>query len=333
MRRVLLAAVVAGGVAGGAGAAGAVAEGRGTPLPARNLDPVVRLVGLPQPLGAASAAGERALSVQLDHANHFVLKQRPEAELLLDGATTVLTVAWRAGLGGGWEWGVDVPFVHHGGGFTDGFIDGFHDLFGFPDGDRDMRPRDALAFRARDRGRTVLDLADERQGLGDIRAWLGYRVVHQPGREVVLRAGVEAPTGKRGDLIGSDTTDPSLWLELVDARWLEALDATITAAAGFTAPGDLDLTAQHSRNVVYSGHFGLHYPLTHRLTLRAQLDGHSAVLDSRVPRLAEAALLGSVGGSITLASGARIDVAVVEDLTPGRSPDVVFQLRLAHCLR
>ena len=300
----------------------------GEPLRVRNASPVTQLFGLPRMLGPLAQADHLELTLLLEHGNSFTGRVAGSSALVMDGSTTVASLALRGGAGARWEWGLEVPYVHHGGGFTDGFIEEFHDLFGFPDGARHAAPRNRLDYRVIDEGGTVVEITGSEGHLGDVRAWVGYRVHRTPGREAVLRMMIEAPTGEVEDLSGSESTDAALWLELVDVRALERLNTTITLAAGVTAPGGGGVLAEERHDLVPHAHLGLHYPLGRRVTLRGQIEGHADVADSRVPHLAEGGLLGTLGSSIRLSPEWRLDLALVEDLTPHRAPDVVFVIML-----
>lgn len=300
------------------------------PLEVRNLSPVTQLFGLPRAQGRMASPGELETSLLVEHANNFTADADGDTAVLFDGTTTVTSLTMRGAFRTRWEWGLALPYVHHDGGFSDGLIDGFHDLFGLPDGHRGDVPRDRLDYRVVHEGREVVRVTGDQGGLGDVRLWLGLRVHDTPARQAVVRAMVKLPTGQAGDLTGSDGTDTSLWIELADRSSLAALGVTITLAAGITRPGD-DGLGLPQRNLVGSAHLGLHYPLAGRVTLRAQLDGHTDVIDAGVTPLGRGALLGSLGGSIRLSQPLTLDLALVEDLTPDRAPDVVFMTTLrAH---
>lgn len=301
----------------------------GDPLRVRNLAPATYLFGLPRPLGESLAPGAAELTFSVEHANNFTAQVSDDLAVLFDGSTTVSSLALRRGAGQRWEWGLEVPFVHHSGGFTDGFIEDFHDLFGFPEANRKDVPRGRLEYRVLYRGEELINVTDEGGHLGDVRGWFGYRLLENPARQLAVRAMVEAPTGRTDDLTGSDGTDVTAALELVEHGWLAALDTSVTMMAAVTAPEQSGPLSELQKDLVLSGHLGVHYALTPRIALRAQLDGHSDVIDSGVSAFGGAALLGTLGGSFTLSQATRLDVGLVEDLTPDHAPDVVFLLNLS----
>lgn len=300
------------------------------PLRVRNLAPASFLYGLPAPQGRALAAGERQLTLHVEHANNFTARRTGALDVYLDGSTTVASLAYRQGLGERWEWGLEVPHVHHGGGFTDGFIDDFHDLFGFPDGGRDAAPRHRLDYRISAAGAPLVDIGSRQRGIGDVRLWGGYRLAVGGDRDAAVRALVKLPSGDVDDLTGSGAADAALWVELADRAWLAALGTTVTMMAGVTAPGDGDLLRARQRDLVASAHLGLHRPVGERLVLRAQLDGHSEVLDTGIRALGGAALQGTLGATVLLARSWRLDLALSEDVVTKSAPDVVFLASLSR---
>lgn len=328
-RRLTLLLAVAGAVwlpAAGVRATGAVDE-LGQPLRVRNAAPASHLYGLPRTLGPVLAAGAE-LVVGVDHANNFTSEQRPEVRVSFDGSTTVATVGLRSALGRRWEWGAELPVIRHDGGFTDALIDGWHGLFGLPEGGRERALRNEIDYRIDYRGTSRVRIDDATDGVGDGRVWVGYRAHQAPDRAVALRGMVKLATGEADQLTGSGATDLALWLEVADTRTLTGLGVAVSLMAGVSRLGEGDLLPGAQRDWVASGHLGLHYPLVSWLTLRAQLDAHSELIDVDVPELGGGAVLGTLGGSARLGARWRLDFAVVEDLTPRRAPDVVFQVSL-----
>ncbi|MDZ7669727.1 MAG: DUF3187 family protein [Gammaproteobacteria bacterium] len=316
-----------------AAAAGAHSEAAGpaatAPLRVRNLSPATQLFGLPRPLGTLAAPDTTELALTVEHANNFTAASNDRAAVFFDGTTTVTSVSLRRGWGRRFEWGLEVPHVHHGGGFTDSFIDGFHDLFGFPGGGRDAVPSNRMDYRIDQTDGPVAAIDGATSHVGDVRGWLGWRVHQSPGRGGALRAQVKVPTGSVATLSGSEGVDVALWLEWHDARLLEALHVTVTLNGGLTLPGHSELADTQPQDAVLSGHVGVHYPLTSWLVLRAQLDGHSEVIDTGLDQFAAGALQGTLGGSLHLSPALTLDLGVTEDLTGAAAPDVVFLATVA----
>jgi len=310
-----------------------------SPLRVRNLSPATQIFGLPRALGAPSRPGQMELTLTIEHANNFTAGAAdaattgagpgalPDLAVRFDGSTTVSTLGLRGALGERLEWGLEVPHVLHSGGVTDGFIENFHELFGFPDGGREDAPRDRLSYSIVQRGSEVVAVEEARGHLGDVRGWFGVRLT-EGDRQAVLRTMVKAPTGRVDDLSGSEGTDVAAWLELVDRRTLADAAMTVTLMGGVTVLGEGELAEADRENLVWSGHLGLHLPVAAWLTLRAQLDAHSDVIDTDVRQLSARAVQGTLGGSLALSRALWLDVGVTEDLTGASAPDVVFLITL-----
>lgn len=307
----------------------------GAPLPVRNLTPATALYGLPRVLGDVLPGTAMAFSVE--HVNNFTGDASDHAAVAFDGTTSIASLSLRAALGRGssgrlFEWGVEIPYVHHDGGFTDGLIDGFHELFGFPDAGRDEVPRDQLRYWIGYADSELVDIQDTQGDLGDVRGWLGYRLHAGSARRGVVRLMVKAPTGELRSLSGSGGTDVALWGEWIDDALLAALGARFTAAAGMVAAGDGDLPAGTQEDLLFTGHLGVHFPVTGWLTLRGQLDAHSRILDTGLRQLAEGAVQGTLGGTLNIGPSAWLDLGLSEDLSSASAPDVVFLMRLGVAL-
>lgn len=296
------------------------------PLPVRNLSPGAALYGLPRPLGDLPARFDVALLAE--HANNFTAHLGDDSGAAFDGTTTVTSLTLRGALGSRFEWGLEVPYVYHGGGFSDSLIDGFHDLFGLPDSGRNEVPHDRIDYRVVYQGNARIIVDESTGDLGDVRASLGYRITDAPGRHGILRAMIKAPTGDVDRLSGSGGTDAAVWFEWLDERLLERVGIGVSAMAGLMLPGNGDVASGAQQDLVPCAHLGLHHALTDWLTLHGQLDGYGNIVDTGVREFAGAALQGTLGGTLRLAPRARLDLGLSEDLRSSSAPDVVFLMRL-----
>ncbi len=306
----------------GAGARGEA----GAPLPVRNLSPAAALYGVPRMVGTLPVRRLEA-ALLLEHVNNFSGDSNDQMAIAYDGTTSITSLTLRGAFAGALEWGLEVPYVYHDGGFTDGLIDGFHELFGFPDAGRDDVPRDRLRYRLEYNGETLVDIDESVGHLGDVRGWLGVRVYQGRARQAVLRAMVKAPSGSLDTLSGSGGTDVAVWGEWVDDAILAGFGARLTAGAGILVPGDGDLPSPAQQNAVFTGHLGVQFPVTHWLTLRGQLDAHSEVLDTGLRQAADGAVQGTLGATVGIGSASWLDLGLSEDLTSASAPDVVFLVR------
>jgi hypothetical protein len=221
--------------------------------------------------------------------------------------------------------GVDIPYVRVSGGTMDQFVDGWHDLFGLPDGGRDLRPRDLLEFEYRRHGLVVKQLTNSQAGLGDVSVTAG-RVLGASGLE--LHARLKLPTGDAENLTGSGASDVSLLATQqrpgpAASRW-----RGYYWGAGLVRLNQGDLVQPVVEDWLVVGLLGSAYSLTPRVDLKAQLEATSAPYESQVEELGDPSLQVSFGASIQVAHNVTLDIALSEDLITNTAPDVAFHLGL-----
>lgn len=181
------------------------------PIAARNQHPAQLTVGRLRP---RTAAPEPEDGVQLDWRNGysslFLFGQANGDAFEMDGEYLRTSLAARLGLGAGVDVEAEVAFAHTSGGFLDDFVVDWHSFWGFPDQGRDTAPRDDYEVRAVENGRTTF--AVDRHGLNLldlplILSWAPVRIGPDRDHGVMLRAGVDLPTGDDRAGFGSGEAD------------------------------------------------------------------------------------------------------------------------------
>ncbi len=303
------------------------------PFNTRNQSPLAQIYGLPSAGSAVVVPqGQGEFHVMLDHASNFVDEGTPTEQILLDGETTRLTFGGRYGLTGKVEIGVEIPYVYHGGGFLDGFIINYHDLFGFPQGGRDQAPRNRLLYQYRRNGVDKLKMDSSGGGLGDIAMTAGlqlYNDAAQYPRAVALRAGVKLPTGESSSLFGSGSTDVSLWITASEAFGLPLGQGAIFGAAGLMVLTNGDVLPDQQADHVGFGSIGVGWKPLNWIAFKVQIDAHTAFYrDSDFQPLSRNAAQLLIGGTLGLSERTSLDIAVSEDLARKTSPDVAFHFNV-----
>jgi hypothetical protein len=253
-----------------------------------------------------------------------LLQDRAGEVLLVDAETREARVTLQRPISDRFAWQVQLPYRYTGGGNLDSFIDSWHDFFGLAEGVRPLLPDDQLNIIYVRDGARRLDIRSSANGLADIQAALGYRMHASAESALMAWLSVKLPTGDADKLTGSGATDVSLLLSglhRLNERW------SVFGQAAATWLGDGDLLADQQRSVVWSGMAGVSVQTWRGLSLKAQIDAHTAAYDSDLDFLNEAVVL-TVGGDYRFASGWRLDLGVSEDLAVEHSPDVVFLLSL-----
>jgi hypothetical protein len=251
---------------------------------------------------------------------------------MLDGETYRFALAARYGIAPGFEIGLTIPLLTNSGGFLDGFIEGFHDFFGFNQGKRKSYPEDRLLYEYTRAGDSKVLVNDGSTGIGDIRlsgAWQVYSDRRENPRQVALHGSIKLPTGNSHRLFGSGSTDFALWVTASDNYRLPLGNLTLYAAGGGLVMTDGDVLRDQQRNLVGFGSLGIGWSPLEWLALRIQADGHTSFYGgSDLVQVNSGSVQLTTGGTFGLTRNTFLDVGVSEDVVVDASPDVVFHFAL-----
>ena len=268
----------------------------------------------------ATAGWRWALTV--DHASIIESETLPTESLLFDGEVTRAELTVQRALGEHAFVTVRVPVERAGDGFLDGFVDWWHELFGFDQFVNDTRPNGLYEYRLREPDGTQRSWEAGTTALGDVRISVGLR--HGPRWQTMLTAAL--PTSGRPD--GFRRGAVGLALTTLGGRHLgsERLWWEGSAGLGFTpAAGEL---ADRQRTWFAMASSGLRWRVVGQQSIYA-----NAVLHSSAYRETELSMLG--GNDVTLdygfllrpGRGPEILLGMTEDLFPN-GPAVDFSFRL-----
>lgn len=284
--------------------------------PGGNSGALARGFALPV-LGQTQAVprGRSETRLTFDVTNEYVAEGTCADEcILLDGETSRLRLAHRRGLGGGWDFAIEVPLLDRGGGFLDGWIQDWHGGFGLPNGGRESAADDQYRYRYERGGVVLLDETRGGSGLGDVELTLGRAL----GAGRVLRAMAKLPTGDENAL-GGGNAGGALWFE--QALPLPRGWAGYVALGGSVNERGEVLPDMQNRELAFGG-IGLLIPITRTVRLSAQLYAHSRLYDG-----SELTPLARIGAPLTLGlqfrTGARgsFEIGFQEDPSVNGSPD------------
>lgn len=304
-----------------------------TPFYSFNHQPLAQIYGLPA-LGPARVLPAGVTDVQLafNLANHYVNESLGDEQLMIDGETARTTLLVRRGVGRGYEWGVELPYVSHSDGFLDAAIDSWHEFFNLPQGGRDLAPRDRFLYRYRRQGVDLLRITDEHAGVGDVRL-TGAMSLNPDSRSapVALRAQIKLPTGNSAALLGSGSTDLSLWVSAAcpDPSLPAASPWCVYGGGGivFLGEGDVLPKLQHRQAGFASG--GIAWLFVPAWSLKTQIDVHGPLYrDSEMSALGRTAVQWLLGlnywqpGTHTF-----LEFGFTEDIAVRTAPDISFMFR------
>jgi hypothetical protein len=292
-------------------------------------NPFIQVYSLPSPaLYAAPGHGRWSWRFQFDLANGAIEEQLASgARVTLDGETYRSIFALSHGLSDRLTAGLTVPYVAHSGGFLDSFVRSWHDTFGLTNSRRDDFEDELLDYGYAEGTVDQFRITGRSRGIGDVRLTLDWHLGGSgPRRQLALRGGLKLPTGSSEHLHGSGSTDVSMQLLGTDGATLAAWDTTLAWMVGGLWLGDGEVLDGLQRDLVALGSIGVSRPLWRSLAVRLQLDGHTSFYDTDLRPLGSSGVQLTFGGSIALANGSRIDIAMIENLFTDTTPDLVFHL-------
>jgi hypothetical protein len=214
------------------------------------------------------------------------------------------------------------------GGELDKTIENWHDFWNLPDGNRDDAPRDLIDIRYAGPG-AEFTIDDDVDGWGDIHVALVKTLWTGDGAAVSARAGVKLGTGEEEDLIGSGSEDYYLSLNFSGDHRTE-LPFVWHAQAGYLRAGDADLLGGIQEQDLWFAGLGMEWRAWQTLHLKAQIDSHAAVADSRLTQLGDNSFQITAGLSWLFAPGWEAEFSFSEDIAVETAPDFVLQLGVRY---
>lgn len=294
-----------------------------------NQSPIIQIHGLPA-IDNANILDEGRTRYRLVHdlASNYTFKNTGNESLLFDGEINRSTFFYSRGVADNWEWGVQIPFVSHGGGSLDAFIEDWHDTFGLPQGGRDVAPHNQLTYFYQRNGVTKLLLTESASGIGDLRLTMGKQWSSTgKNTRLALRGLLSFPTGDSDELRGSGSTDVAVWATADQTRQWFDFPGSLFGGGGLLLMGDGDVLADQQRHFAAFGSLGAGAHVLPRMSLKLQLDIHSPLYDdSGLEQINATAVRLLMGGDLQLTKNIKLDLMVSEDITVHASPDVVFHL-------
>lgn len=306
-----------------------------TPFHTANRSPLTQIYGLPvETSSQLLPAGRLQLGFTQDIASIYSVSSTSSESILLDGELYRWTLTGRYGLTDRIELGLELPLVVQGGGFLDSFIIDWHKFFGLPQGGRDTAPKNQLRYRYTKNGVQKLDMTRPTGGTGDISLLAAYRLLEQQDEtdhdSLAVRAQLKLPSGSSANLLGSGSTDFSLFLSGAMNRTTEYGILGIYASAGGMVTTDGEVLKDQRNNLIAFGNVGIGWSPVDWIAFKVQTDLNTPFYKgSSLPELGKSAALMTFGGTLKLPGNYLLDIGVGEDIAVATAPDVTFHLGLS----
>jgi hypothetical protein len=303
-----------------------------TPFRMVSQRPLAQIYGVPADSSATVTAEKRVtIAITQDIASEYTVGQTSNERIVLDGESWRWTLAARYGVGPRVDVGIDVPYILYGGGFMDGFIEGWHATFGMPQGGRDTALRNRLAYSYTKDGVQKLNMRQAGSGIGDIMLSSSLNLYELAGSgahdRLALRGTIKLPTGESDALRGSGSTDFSLALNGSMNNFTEWGTLGVFGSIGGMAMTRGSVLPDQQNRLAGFGTFGLGWGPAEWISFKLQLNGHTALYHgSSLDELARHTLMLTGGGALLLPGGYLLDIGVTEDVAVGTAPDVALHL-------
>ena len=289
------------------------------PLQVRNLYPIFLHADQPY---LENAAMENSMSYSLSHSSTYTVQESGEWTIHLDMEITELNFRYKRIIKDTFEFGLEIPVLVFGGGFMDGFLEDYHDTFGFPDYGRSERPHNEFLYEVRKNGELIIQ-GKSGTRLGDIRLSAKKTLYSSEGLHVSLAGNVEIPVSdaKKGYSNGSFDAGVSI---LIDKSITDSIMTHWNFGAVF--PGDVKGHEKlNLKNFIYGG-AAIEAELSKELSVIVQVIGQSAIYP-------ETDLLAVDRDSYIIAFGGRykkdkgsLELSLAEDLSESGAPDFIVNL-------
>jgi len=179
----------------------------------------------------------------------------------------------------------------------------------------------------------VLELTDSSTGFGDVvvsaarSIWIG-----QDGNRLTWHTSLKLPTGDADRLHGSGAADLSFWLSGNKTDLVPAWRLGGFMQAGVLLMGEGEVLPALQQDHAWFGGVGTYWQALPWLTLKGQVDMHSAIYSSHLDQLGRTSYLLTLGGSISMDQDRGvIDLAIGENMFDDTVPD--FMINLAYRYR
>lgn len=297
----------------------------------RNHAPFSAIIGVPArwPDGTGHST-----EISWNSASHAMLEVDGNERLMLDGETQTLTFRMQRNFSSRVQLGFSLPWLQHSGGYLDSFIDGWHDLFGLPEGIRPLTADDDLLYVYENDGATILELDERKSGFGDLQIGMGIDFGAIGGEQSTSYLGripwrmtlnVELPTGDADELTGNGNTDIAAG---VGFRSPGASSLGWWLDMGLVWPGNVDIDGLDSSGQVFYYDGAVSWRALQSLDVLLQLAGHTALYQADVTMLGEPALQLGVGAMWHVSDKYALRFGFFEDLRAESAPDFAIELAI-----
>lgn len=307
-----------------------------TPFRTINQNPLLQIFGIPSETAAGiTPSGTISTSITQDIANNFAASTAGSESIFLDGESWRWVMSARYGFGKNFEAGMEIPLIVQGGGIWDAFIVDWHKTFGLPQGGRDTAPKDRILYSYTKEGVQKLNMNRSGTGIGDITLTGGMKLYDQQKNDyrdfIAIRTSLKLPTGDSSMLMGSGSTDFSLYLCGSMTNFTEWGSIALYGSLGGLALTKGDVLGSQQNNLAGFGTLGIGWGPAEWISFKIQINGNTPLYyGSSLNELSNGSLMLVSGGALKLPGNYFLDISVSEDVAVNTAPDVALHFGLSR---
>ncbi len=289
-----------------------------TPLPVRNLDPVMMRFFDPTP-DSALRSYDQSWSFELNHhyASLYQFDQLPISQLSVDMELYLFDPVMRLALSDSFELSLRTPVIVPASGVFDDTIQNFHRWFGLPNGGRQYRPNSSYAY-ALDHNSGAQWQGQNRWEFGNIELSARYHLAGSEHWAMDVLAASKLPTASKSRGWGSGAADIAAGFvtSLHQGDWSAHLEGWLIVPLVKDEPG-LRYKKTYSR-----GSFTVGYRVFDSVGLIVQAQGGNSPYRTAISNLDHPPFLVSFGLRGVTSYGWGWTLAFVENITQVTTQDV-----------
>lgn len=261
-----------------------------------------------------------SMSYSLSHSSTYTVQESGRWLIDLDMEVTEMNFRYKRTIRDLVELDVDIPVLIIGGGFMDGFLDTYHDAFGFPDYGRSDRPKNDMLYEVRRDGVLIVK-GESGVRMGDIRFSLKKPLVSSDGLALSIKGDVELPVSNAEKGYSNGSIDAGISI-LLDKGLSEKIMTYWNFGAVF--PGDVKGHETLAIKDFLHGGVAIEAAVKKKLNLLLQVQGHSSIYpETDLLAVDRDMYMISLGGRYD--TGKRsFEVSLTEDISTSGAPDFIL---------
>lgn len=265
-----------------------------------------------------SARVDQGLDLFLTYSSTYHVDRSSDWSVAIDLETLIIDLRFKKVIDDKLELSLDVPLISHNDGFMDGFLDWYHNSFGFDDYGRSYRRNDDFLLKIGHNGDLVVEGKPGELAFGDVRIG-GKEILYAKDPVISLNGFVDIPTGDADRGYGNGSYDWGLSL-LIDKTMGESL--LIYINVGYVVTDTYDAKECIDMKDFMFGGLGAEWMYSPNVSLYAQLYVQgSSYEDIGVREIDDSVSILSFGGKYRLRKNLTLEFSFSEDPNTAGAPD------------